>query len=364
MMEKRILQDPRVIQNYELLKDLGVIDYIDSINTDNKELEHLLSEAYEVFRKRSIEELVDYILECLSAKFIPSNLLFILNQGIMVNKIKVILYKNLKREESDLSIESLDPYEKFFRKYSNTTSFQIFESELSDTGLVETLQPYNPEIVVPVNGLSGLYGIIIFGSKVLAQEYSTKEISYINKLMKFTAIGIQNNIHYEYSVKDPKTDLYNHNFFIKRVEEEIARYKRSSKTFSVIMIDIDNFKRLNDKYGHLAGDEVIIKLSKKIRHEMREEDIISRFGGEEFTVLLPDADKNAALIAAERLRSAVEKMQTEWQELILKITVSIGVAAYDDKDAVGSILLDNADKAMYKSKEKGRNKVSIYNSDS
>jgi diguanylate cyclase (GGDEF)-like protein len=101
---------------------------------------------------------------------------------------------------------------------------------------------------------------------------------------------------------------------VRRVEEEIARSKRRKKPFSVIIMDIDKFKHFNDTYGHLAGDEIIISLACTLTKTLREEDILSRFGGEEFMVLLPDAGRDAAWIAAERIRKTIEDMETTYQD--------------------------------------------------
>lgn len=359
MQWEKMMQDPAVINNYQQLNDTGLLDYVDSLRVDNRGLENLLSEAYEIFRKESVEELVTFVIKCLSDKVIPSNLVFILNQGIMVNRIKTVAYQNLKKVDSELKIKTLEPYEKFFRKYNGTTSFLIFESEFDEPELIAPFEQYKPEILVPVNGLSGLYGIILFGPKVLGQDYSAREIAYIDHLIRFTSIGIQNNIHYEHSVRESKTGLYNHNFFVRRVEEETARAKRTKKPFSVLILDIDKFKFFNDTYGHLAGDEIILKLADKLKQTMREEDILSRFGGEEFMILLPDAGAEAAWKASERIRKAVEAMITKYEDKELRITISLGIAAFDEDSSDAENLFRRADAGLYRAKEGGRNRSSF-----
>ncbi|MDA3811194.1 MAG: GGDEF domain-containing protein, partial [Spirochaetaceae bacterium] len=260
-------------------------------------------------------------------------------------------------------IETLEPYENFFRQYTGTTSFSLFEYEISDKNLIDPFVQFNPEIIVPIRGLSGLYGIILFGPKVLEEEYSKQEIAYIDKLMKFTSIGIQNNIHYEHSVKDSKTGLYNHNFFISRTNEELARCRRYKKSFSLIMMDIDKFKHFNDTYGHLAGDEVILALAAKLKHTLREGDILSRFGGEEFTVLLPDTGRENGFFTAERLRNEIEKMEVPYQDQILKVTISLGISTYDWVEKLNEkTIIERADEALYDSKKNGRNRTTAYES--
>jgi diguanylate cyclase (GGDEF)-like protein len=360
---EELSNNPLLIMNYDLLKKIGIFDYIEKLKLEEKDQNELITQAYSLFTKESVDELVAFIIQCLSDKFIPTNLVFILNEGITVNKLKFYVYRNMFSVTSDLNLQSLEPYEKFFKKYTGTTSFSLFEYELNQKELIEPLEKFNPEIVVPVIGLSGLYGIILFGPKILQEEYSKQEIAYIDKLMKFTSIGIQNNIHYEHSVKDSKTGLYNHNFFVSRTNEELARSRRNKNSFSLIVMDIDKFKHFNDTYGHLAGDEVILRLADKLKNTLREGDILSRFGGEEFTVLLPDTGRQDAWFAAERLRTEVEKMEIPYQNQVLRITISLGVSTYDWVEKLTeNTLLERADEALYKSKKGGRNKSTLYKS--
>lgn len=360
---EELANNPLLIQNYDLLKQIGIFEYIDKLKKGEKDLSDLINQAYSLFAKESIDELVPYIITCLSDKFIPANLVFILNEGITVNKLRFFYYKNMISTKISLDLETLEPYEHFFSKYTGTTSFSLFEYELNKPELIAPFEEFNPQIIVPVRGLSGLYGIILFGPKVLDEEYSKQEIAYIDKLIKFTSIGIQNDIHYEHSVKDSKTGLYNHNFFISRTSEELSRCRRNKNSFSLIVMDIDKFKHFNDTYGHLAGDEVILKLAKTLRSTLRDSDILSRFGGEEFTVLLPDTGRNDAFIAAERLRKEVEKMEVYYNNQLLKVTISLGISTYDwVEQLTESALLERADKALYLSKNSGRNKSSLYQS--
>lgn len=363
MIWEETVKNPLILKNYDLFRESGIFNFVESLQEDNKAQDSLLQEAYEIFRQESIEELIDLIIEYLSDKFIPSKLTFILNEGIMVNRIKILTYENMKTVETDAEIKSLEGMERFFRKYSGTTSFLILENEISQSENMETFRKFNPEIVVPVLGISGLYGVIIFAPKMLGEEYSAKEIAYIDRLMHFTSIAIQNTIHYEHSVKDSKTSLYNHNFFIHRVSEQIARSRRIRTPFSIIVMDIDKFKNFNDSYGHMAGDEVIISLAKILNKTIREGDILSRFGGEEFTVLLPHAGRKEAWLASERFRKAIEDMETDYQGTILKVTVSLGIASYNYLENLDeNNLLKRADTALYQSKNNGRNMSSFYKS--
>lgn len=353
-------KNPQLVNNYALLQDIGILQFVDKQKKELQNMNHLLEESYELFQKESVDEIIDYVLWRLSDKFIPTSVHIVLNEGIMVNKIKTIAFQNMQSVESNLPIPSLKPYEEFFQKYSGTTSYLILKSVM-DEEFLKPIESCKPEIIVPILGFSGLYGIILFGEKILGEEYNPAEIAYINRLMKFTSISIQNNIHYEHSVKDPKTGLYNHNFFISRLKEEMARSKRNKALFSVVVMDIDKFKHFNDTYGHLAGDEVIISLANTLKRTLREGDILSRFGGEEFTVLLPDTDAEGSWLVSERLRTEVEKMVTVYQEHQLKVSISLGIATiHPMRNISADELLKRADLALYKSKGNGRNQSTHY----
>lgn len=134
---------------------------------------------------------------------------------------------------------------------------------------------------------------------------------------------------------------------------ELQRQKRHSKIFSLLMIDIDHFKGINDQYGHLNGDKALVNVAQTIFENSREIDIVGRYGGEEFLVVCPETDIDAAFSLAERIRQGVENLTLE---NIPTISCSIGVAAYAQHDTIES-LIDDADAAMYKAKESGRNQV-------
>ncbi|RZA15062.1 MAG: GGDEF domain-containing protein, partial [Lysobacteraceae bacterium] len=131
----------------------------------------------------------------------------------------------------------------------------------------------------------------------------------------------------------------------------------SSQPLSVLFIDIDWFKRVNDTHGHACGDECLRRVATALRGALRPADSMGRYGGEEFLVLLPGQDGASARVAAERLRQAVERMPVAWQDDVLQLTVSIGLATRRDGDGQPANLLARADKALYRAKHEGRNRV-------
>ena len=156
--------------------------------------------------------------------------------------------------------------------------------------------------------------------------------------------------------EDPLTGLFNRRYVLTRLAGLISGARRHGRPLSVAMIDIDNFKRLNDDHGHDAGDAALVATTIALRERMRAEDELGRLGGEEFLALLPDAAADAADVVAESLRVAVAGTRTLIDELVLNVTVSVGWATWDgleDADA----LVKRADNALYAAKRSGRNAV-------
>ena len=157
---------------------------------------------------------------------------------------------------------------------------------------------------------------------------------------------------------DPLTDAHNRRFLMGRAEIEIAQARRQGSALSIVMFDIDHFKRINDNHGHVAGDRVLVALSQAVRNEMRLGDTFARVGGEEFVLLLPQSDAEQALQVAQRLRHMVEEMEIKaGAGLLLRITSSFGVATLSQLvDSVDALYL-GADTALYQAKDAGRNCV-------
>lgn len=158
------------------------------------------------------------------------------------------------------------------------------------------------------------------------------------------------------AITDPLTNLANRRNMVDRIREEAARAQRNNGQFALCMADIDNFKSINDTYGHDCGDHVLANVAGVLKATLREQDILARWGGEEFLILMPETRLEQARIAAERLRTAVEGAAISYEGTQLALTMTFGVASYDQEDGVdGSIR--RADAALYLGKSKGRNCV-------
>ncbi len=184
-------------------------------------------------------------------------------------------------------------------------------------------------------------GVVLSFRDISEQKKYLESLEYINTILKKQAMT------------DTLTDLYNRQYFNDRLRQELASYKRYNTQVSLIMFDIDKFKRINDTYGHLTGDDVIKDISTLILSNVRESDIFARWGGEEFVILATQIDKDSAVIFAEKLRVLVESHSFS---INLQVTCSFGVTDFTANDNSGDFI-NRADMALYEAKQSGRNKV-------
>lgn len=200
---------------------------------------------------------------------------------------------------------------------------------------------------------------------------------FINKPIDEIEITARVNVHYTLSstireleasreamrqqaTTDPLTRLENRRAFLDQAEELLAIHKRYGSDYSVLMLDIDFFKKINDSHGHDAGDEVLVRISNILLNLARDVDTVARIGGEEFAILLPDTNRLGTAVMAERVRLAIEQSDINIDGIILGLTVSIGIASQDAEqtDTVRD-LMRIADKRLYMAKEMGRNRIAV-----
>src|SRR5262249_32743473 len=146
------------------------------------------------------------------------------------------------------------------------------------------------------------------------------------------------------AITDGLTKIHNHRFFQDQLVREVKRCERSGAPLTLVLVDIDDFKALNDQWGHAVGDSVLAQLAALLVEQTRDQDLVARYGGEEFAILAPDTDRNGGLVLAEKIRLAVGGTRFSFGEATLEITVSVGVAAYHgDREA----FFHEADRALY-----------------
>jgi two-component system cell cycle response regulator len=175
------------------------------------------------------------------------------------------------------------------------------------------------------------------------------KLNYIMKILE-----TKNKLLAIKATTDELTGLFNRRFFWEMLKKEISRSKRQNTVFSILMLDIDDFKHINDTYGHLAGDTVLKTLANIFKKQLRQSDTVARFGGEEFIILLPDTDADKAFIVGNKLRKIIEK--TNFTNIDEKITVSIGISDSTEAEDFETIVY-LSDERLYKAKKAGKNKV-------
>ncbi len=192
------------------------------------------------------------------------------------------------------------------------------------------------------------------------KRFSDDEILELENLLVSLVYPLRNAIYYQRALQgaltDPLTGLANRTAMMTALDREIRLARRNQSPLSLIVLDVDKFKRINDEYGHIAGDAVLVALAACLKKSVRTTDIISRFGGEEFSVLLVGANTHSAGMLAERIRANVEAFVLPYKNQDILITVSLGVASLrDEEDERG--FFDRADKVLYRAKREGGNKI-------
>jgi len=226
-------------------------------------------------------------------------------------------------------------------------------------------QPPGSLVVAPMATEEGLVGVLVLGAAG-ESRYTDEHVRLLTIFAAQAGAALSRATRYQetrqMAIMDSKTGVYNYRFFYERLSDEIRRHEAKEKPFSLIFVDVDYLKDINDRYGHQVGDEVLVQVAELIKDSVRATDEVARYGGEEFVVLLPAAGGDEALVVAERVRWAVEAHHFECQRCVapVRVTVTAGVATYPEHATQPDELIFRADEAMYYGKHRGRNRVSLY----
>jgi diguanylate cyclase (GGDEF)-like protein len=216
---------------------------------------------------------------------------------------------------------------------------------------------------------------LIFSSKKLTNMIAFNVIllftyfisAYLSKNLRENENKIQDLLQktQEMSVTDGLTNLYNQTHFFLLFRLQLKKAQRYHTSFSIIMFDVDHFKNYNDNNGHLKGSEALRQVGDIMRRCFRTSDVLAKYGGDEFVIILSDSDRVGAFLAADRLREVVEEEPFDGgqQQPLGKLTLSLGISTYPEHGSTVEELLDSADKALYCAKKAGRNKTIIYSED-
>ncbi|UCG12213.1 MAG: GGDEF domain-containing protein, partial [Deltaproteobacteria bacterium] len=215
------------------------------------------------------------------------------------------------------------------------------------------------EVDIPVPSRSEVgYLTEVFNHMVARLRQGREELANINATLREKNKELE-----ELSITDSLTGLNNRKHLMEKLAGELIRSERYDRKFSVLMIDIDHFKRYNDTYGHLAGDEVLRRMAEVFRQSIRSSDYAARYGGEEFMLILPETGSGQGVQAAERIRRRVAEERIGGEEHSEVVTVSVGVASFPENGDDSNSIISQADVALYRAKQAGRNQVILADSE-
>ena len=245
-------------------------------------------------------------------------------------------------------------------------TFEELKKSCPNPEHLKILESLNPTLIVPLIQKNHLNGMLILQERIAIEDdasYSEYEISQIMSIASLASVAINNAALLEMSSTDMMTHLKLKYYFFNLLTEAIDAAFLNNQHIAVIMFDIDFFKKFNDTYGHECGDFVLKSVADLIRKNLRESDVASRYGGEEFTALLLEAGKEEAMAVAERIRSTINEHDFVYNNQHLHVTISGGVSVFDAQTNLVSSpneFVNQADQGLYMSKNNGRNRVTYF----
>jgi len=340
-------------------------------------LERLLKKrAYEIDNLMEISNELYSILNI--DQLINSALLTLVGQ-LSCQRTFAIIYNQKEREYShyyskgfktellkSISMEVDHPIVRYFLKKPAPLLVQNMLKSTSMRKTARKIKKLEIEIIAPLMHRGSLRGFIGCGSKLHEGKFDKGDIQIFSLLINIISISISNAQIYEdvkqMSFTDAMTGLNNYRYFENRLIEEINRCMRNNTVVSLLMLDIDDFKNYNDELGHQAGDEALRTVGWILKNTVRDGDIVSRYGGEEFAIIMPGMEKNLIEILAERIRTKIEEFPFYKQHVQPQgsLTISLGGSTFPDDAKDFESLINSADQALYHSKKSGRNRCTIY----
>lgn len=363
---------PHILMSIIILSGfLSLISYstgsvASKIKVKEKELEKLninLSALHETGRKVSsslkTDEILNSMLEGIANKLGYSRLKLFLAKGgeALIEKT----YPSNK-DRTDWQVDS-EAFNKVIQEKSPQLAIRLLPEKKSfwEEKILRRKSHYSVHLFSPLIVRDRLEGVVAVGMDITAEP----ELSSLHTLETLThqvATVLENAQLYEevelLSITDGLTELFTRRHFMTKLTEDINRARRYNYLLSLIMIDIDHFKKINDTYGHPQGDIVLKEIARLLKKDLRAGDVAARYGGEEFVIIYPYTELDKARVAAERLRTLVENHQFPRQGSPLKVTISLGVATFPSQKVTDEeSLISQADKQLYKAKYEGRNRV-------
>lgn len=329
------------------------------------DLEQLLDIARSFCQNLDFSNLLESIVYiCMAQMHVIGAEIFV--RDLITNESFILETGKIFSDDHKITIPVKSPITTTLLELKKPVTPDELECEVGDCQYLEEIKKLNPTLIVPLIQKKHLNGILILQERLTFEEnqvYTEYEQQQIMGIAALAAVAINNAVLIEMSSTDMMTHLKLKYYFFNLLTQAIDSAFLNNQNIAVLMFDIDFFKNFNDTYGHECGDMVLIDVAEIIKNSLREADIASRYGGEEFTVLLYDSGKKEAMIVSERIRSAIEKHDFLYNNQHLHVTISCGVSVFDaEKNLVNSPneFVNQADQALYISKNEGRNKVTYF----
>ena len=275
-----------------------------------------------------------------------------------------VLESGFNRQVRDLKVSMLD-------KNENPLALAVLEGmplhltgqtlhQYRNSPVIQTLES-NELVLIPLKAKDRVNGIIVADNFINNDPITKDDIRMLTMLANQAGLAIENSQLFELTVErahsDYLTNLWNHGYFQYLLQNEMEKAKATNNPLTLIMVDIDDFKIYNDTLGHQAGDKILKNLAILLRNQSRKMDHVCRYGGEEFTIILPQTDKKEAFLIAERIRMDILKYPFLNEQIFPKkqLTVSLGVATFPGDGLLAADLITTSDKSLYQAKNKGKN---------
>ena len=267
-------------------------------------------------------------------------------------QVKSLKVSMQDKDENPLSLAVLEGMplhltSQTIHKYKNSPVIKMLES--------------NELLLIPLKAKDRVNGIIVADNFITNDPITKDDIRMLTMLANQAGLAIENSQLFELTAErahsDYLTNLWNHGYFQYLLQTEMERAKVTKSKLSLITIDIDNFKVYNDTLGHQAGDKILKDLSRLLRNQSRKMDLVCRYGGEEFSIILPHTDQKEAFLIAERIRLDIQRYPFLNEEIFPNkmLTVSLGIATFPENGLLPAELITSSDKSLYKAKNQGKN---------
>jgi diguanylate cyclase (GGDEF)-like protein len=367
LLEKEGLKEQIAVLNKSLLESDRSLQIAEkAVKRKVYDLHNLVEASNEIYSILNFKQLINSALLTIIGQLGIQNALALMYES-GTHSYSHIFHKGFKERDVEiLKFKIETPIAKYLLKRGTPLFVEDLQKEYVLNAYTRKLRRIGLSLLAPIINQGRLQGVIGIGEKLYGHSFSQTDYELFHVLINIISISIENALHYEevknLSLTDAMTNLHNYRYFSIRLKEELNRARRNKSKVSLLIIDIDHFKNYNDTLGHQAGDEALRSLGKVLKAAVRDEDIVSRYGGEEFCIILPGISKSSVEILGERLRQKVEshafykaRVQPEG-----KLTVSLGGATFPDDARNPEELIQHADQALYEAKNMGRNQMRLY----